>query len=308
MKQYFRWGFFYSLSLLIFLVVIWCGFFLKNNNKAQVKVLASSVSKNEENQKPVPLNTSTEIPKKPILSSLSAQSALSWKIVNSKKQVLFEKNPKKKIYIASLSKIMTAMIVSDRYDLTKKVTISKENVWQGGYIGAGESFSVDTLLHVALIESDNSAAQALSDVIGREKFAGLMNKKAKELGLLNTHFYNAIGAGYNYSNSEDLAKLLQVFFEKYPKLAEITSSSEYKVYNYRGKFHHTAHSTNKLLIDDSVSWKGNIVAGKTGSNENVKEHLMIMVKTGGGYLVNVVLGSSHRFIDMKDLMKFIGEN
>ncbi len=255
-------------------------------------------------EKPILQESLLEIDLKVDNLELSAESAISIEFTADQEKVLFKKNENKKLFIASLTKLMTAAVVLDNYNLSQKVRIEKEDADQGGYLDVGDFFSIKTLLYVSLIESDNSAAYALSRVMGEDTFVKLMNEKANEFGLFNTHFFNSVGFGLNYSTAMDLAKLSEKLIKEYPLIFKISSIPEFKVYSYDGKFHHNAVSTNKLLVDTSINWRDGILGGKTGSGKFVKENLILVLNSADdrGYLINVILKSNDRFGEMKKLI------
>jgi len=107
------------------------------------------------------------------------------------KEVYYSRHPDVLVNIASLSKLMTAMVTLDNLDLNKVLTVSSRAVntyGNGDYLRAGEKITVKNLLGDLLVFSSNDAAVALSEGIGYNRFIGLMNKKAKEIGLKETAF------------------------------------------------------------------------------------------------------------------------
>ncbi len=243
--------------------------------------------------------------------NINAESFISTRVDSSQQVVLIGKNQQKQLLIASLTKLMTAMVSLDNYDFSQNITISKEAVAQGGFFKAGEVFPVKTLLYAALIGSDNSAAYALSELMGKDKFFNLMNIKAKELGLLNTYYSNSVGFGLeNHSTAEDLVKLTKQILEKYSLIFQITLIPEFNVYDLNGKFHHKVLTTNQLLTDPSLNWRSAIIGGKTGNNEEAGECLILVLKypDSKNYLISVILNSKDRFGEMKNLIDWVNIN
>ena len=124
---------------------------------------------------------------------VSAESAILYDSVSGK--VLYEKNADKKSLIASTTKIMTGLLSVELYDLDESVVIDRQ--WCGiegssMYLAAGETITIRDLLYGLMLMSGNDAAQALSCLYtGDSKdFVDLMNKRAKEIGLTDTHFSN----------------------------------------------------------------------------------------------------------------------
>ena len=116
-------------------------------------------------------------------------------------RVLYERNADKKIYPASLTKLMTAILVVENCELDEIVTISENAVISvpAGYVNSnlqvGEELTVEDLLYVMLIPSANDAANALAEYVGGsiESFAAMMNSRAKELGCTGSIFTNPSG-------------------------------------------------------------------------------------------------------------------
>ncbi len=225
-----------------------------------------------------------------------------------REKILFENNGDKQLLIASLTKLMTAAVALDNHDLLEKVVVSKEDVAQGGNLRAGDSLSVKDLLYAMLIGSDNSAAYALSKIMGREKFVALMNEKAKEFGMENTYYTNSVGFGTKtHSTAGDLAKLTYQILENYPQIFAITAMPEYDVLNFDGSLNYKAKNTNEFLNDDSLDWEKRIVGSKTGANEIAGGCFVLVLKSpdDDGYLINVILNSEDRFLEMKKIINWV---
>ena len=162
-------------------------------------------------------------------------------------RVLFEKNPDEQSLIASTTKIMTALIVCEQCNVLDRMRIPKEAVGIEGssmYLKEGEVLTLQELLYGLMLSSGNDAAVALAIYCGGtvEGFAGLMNDKARILGLQNTHFENPNGLDSpgHYSTARDLAVLAEYAMEN-PIFAKTVSAKTVKV----GERYLTNH--NKLL-------------------------------------------------------------
>lgn len=221
-------------------------------------------------------------------------------------RILFRENTKEKFPIASLTKLMTALVVLDHYDLEKVTVISQEAVDQSGgqgLLGVDENLSLDSLLKIMLVESSNDAAYSLAEVMGVKKFIDLMNETAQKIGLFNTSFTDPAGldAG-NVSTAEDLVKLAKYLLNNYPQVWQISSLNNYRLLTPQGKLHHELLNTNELLgeIPD-------IVGGKTGKTLEAKGCLLIIVKNpqDQDILIYVLLGSSDRFGEMRNLINWV---
>lgn len=230
---------------------------------------------------------------------------------------LYTKNPEKILPIASLTKLMTAFIVSENYDLEQIVKISEKAAiaeTSFGHLKIGESFYIKDLLHSLLMESSNGAAQALAEIMGENEFILLMNLRAQELNLENTHFTNPTGldpdipnATLNYSTAKDLATLSWHLLKK-PLIWEILRTETFDLYTLNGIFHHKIENNNELLeLPDEVDWKPRILGGKTGWTPAAGECLVLVLENpkNDTFLVNIVLGSQDRFGEMKKLIDWI---
>lgn len=243
-------------------------------------------------------------------------------LINPKgdKKMLFKKEISQGAPIASLTKLMTALVAEEIYQSNQIFNISKEAVSQEeerGKLKIGEKLSLNELLHIMLIESSNDAAWAVAEgeiieeenFIGKEKFVELMNLKVEELGLKNTHFINPTGLdGFeNYSTSEDLVKLAHYLIKNHPQILEITQKQSYRVLDPDGNLHHfIAENTNKLLKEFPE-----IIGGKTGFTDEAGGCILLILKNeNGSYFVNVILGTASpedRFQEMKKLIDFSKE-
>lgn len=248
---------------------------------------------------------------------LNAKSAISVLIdPGNQNKVLFRKESDKNLPIASLTKLMTALVVLENYDPSWIVKISQNAVTQEGDSGqfkVGETFRVKNLLYPLLIESSNDAAQALSEIMGEKNFIESMNLKAKELGMENTYFANPMGVdpekmgdSINYSTTEDLVKLTEYLLKKH-EILEFISKKEFDLYSPDNVLHHRLYNTNILLGKIPQ-----VIGGKTGWSYKAEGCFLIIMEKpttnnnnsntkteNDGYLVNIVLGSQDRFGEME---------
>lgn len=236
---------------------------------------------------------------------LSAQSVMAVDLTSG--VTLYEKDPNKALLPASTTKIVTALVALDTYEPEQVLKVAKFNV-VGQKMGlvTGEDIKFIDLLNGLLIYSANDAAEVLAQNHpgGRDLFIALMNKKVKDLGLNNTHFSNPTGLdnGSQYSTTRDLIVVAK-YSMKNPIFAEIVGTKEKIVKSVDGKFIHKLVNINKLL--------GNVdgIRGvKTGWTENARENLVVYVERNNRKIMTVVLGSSDRFGETKELVEWIFEN
>jgi len=243
---------------------------------------------------------------------IKAKSATSVFLDNQgRERILFQKDIDQRLPIASLTKLMTAYIVLENYDLAKEIKISKEAVSQKENLGklkVGEILSVEQLLYPLLMESSNDAAFALAndyEGMNREKFVELMNLTAQKMNLENTHFFNPTGLepdedkytkDLNYSTAADLVKLTKELLKE-PLIWEILSTPKYTLYGPE------LVNTNEFLGE-----MPGIIGGKTGYTEKALACFLLVSESpkSKGYLLNVILGTeANRFEEMKKLLNWV---
>ena len=226
---------------------------------------------------------------------------------NQTGEILFEKNGNARRQIASITKLMTAIVILEENSLGEVVTVSgvasRTDVSQM-FLRAGEKITVQDLLYGVVIHSANDAAEALAEYNAGSvaDFAEKMNNKARELGLLNTHFENPIGfdSRNNYSSALDVAKLARYAYQK-QFIKDAASLKTLKVMSQDKTYTHELESTNELL-DSYLNIKG-LKTGKTDlaglCNVSIAEN------DQGNDIITVVLGSPDRFRESKILIDWV---
>lgn len=236
--------------------------------------------------------------------------------------ILAEKNSEDLLPMASITKLMTAIVAYKNYDLEEKITMGpKINDWPDSsrkFI-TGTSFKISELLHSLLIESNNDAAMALAGKMGLDNFLAAMNKEAKGLGIITTYYDNPVGIDpsskkeiINYSTAKELLVLAQEIINNYPEILEITSLPQYDIKTASGGFNHTAISTDKFLADENekLLCQGEpvkILGGKTGSTDLSKKNLLLITETPNkaGRLITIILSADDNFKDTSKLINWI---
>ncbi len=238
---------------------------------------------------------------------LTAKSALVLDL--DKGTVLYDKNSEEVRSIASLTKLMTAMVfLESGIDLFDTITISREDAKASArsHLRPGETFYLIDLLHASLMPSDNRATRALVRATGLspQEFVGRMNRKADSLGLVNTEFSDPTGLDAdNVSTAWETAKLLKVALS-YPLISQITTKTSYKFFsvNKRRRIHQFSNS-NRLLRDDYE-----VLGGKTGFIGRSGWCLAVMLKNLEERLCVVVLGAAsnvRRFAEARHILKSV---
>lgn len=191
-------------------------------------------------------------PKDTVDAELSALSAEAWLMIDAETgTVLSSKNPDKRMYPASMTKMMTCILACESGRLSEVVTISaKAAAVEGARVRSGEKYVLRDLLYRAMLPSDNGSAHAIGEFLAAPDsvpFADLMNKKARELGMKNTHFVNAHGLPNenHYTTAIDMMKLQRYCMEN-KDFAEIVSTPSRDITTTAGKKIHLK-STNRLF-------------------------------------------------------------
>jgi serine-type D-Ala-D-Ala carboxypeptidase (penicillin-binding protein 5/6) len=243
---------------------------------------------------------------------LSAKAALSLFVGPEREEVLFEKNSRESLPIASLTKLVSALVITDNYSMDQRAVISSEAAGMPGNgegnLKAGDAFMVGDLFKAMLVESNNSAVLALAQIKGEEEFVYLMNAKAEDMGLQKTLFSNPTGLDpkdgsiINQSSAAELAEIAKFITEEKPDIFEILSMAEFDLYDTEGLLSHKAVNTNELLGEMPL-----IIGGKTGETPRSGGCLLLVVQApkSRGYLVNVILDSPDRFSEMEKLVDWV---
>ncbi|MDP3899853.1 MAG: serine hydrolase [bacterium] len=244
------------------------------------------------------------------MPEITAQSAIV--IDADTSEVLFGKNISDITSIASITKLMTALVVLDQeIDLNQEYTITADDRREGGriYLFNGDIVTLDNLINASLVGSGNTETIAMVHAIGYEEqqFVDKMNDKAFELGLKHTVFVDPIGlSSNNLSNSSDVAALLNIALSN-EKIRGTTAKSSYRLVTKQGKTR-IIENTDMLLGSNEYE----VLGGKTGyinsagfcfagkfQNEN------------GNRIISVVLNSAGvelRFEDTKKLVDWTYNN
>lgn len=222
-------------------------------------------------------------------------------------------------YIASISKLMTALIILENHSLEEKVIVPPEaHQTEGSKIElyAQEVLTVKTLLEALLISSANDAAIALAHHHSgsEEKFAEKMNQKAQEMGFTSSYFYNSSGLDEiqefpdnrpfeiygNQMSAQEIAQLSQKIWN-YDFVRETVSKPIFQGTSVDGKFFHEKKTTNQLL-GNFLDIKGL----KTGFTYLAGECLVTIGETPQGReILTIILGSNDRFDESKKVTAWV---
>lgn len=237
--------------------------------------------------------------------AVQAQSALLLDGLNG--SVLYEKSPDVQRPIASLTKLMTALVfLEDRPDLTALETVTANDIHESGRsrFSVGEAVSRYDLLHSSLVSSDNVATKSIARSSGLplEEFVRRMNRRAQAMNLRQTHFVEVTGLDpRNVSTAQECARLLDDALRN-PTIAGISRTKEY-VFSSDRRRHHLL-STNRLLRKGQ--WQ--IIGGKTGFiNEAGYCFATSVAVNGGREMTGVILGAGsngRRFTEMQKMLEW----
>ena len=221
----------------------------------------------------------------------------------SENRLVWEKNLDEQLPIASLTKMMVALITMEnvragKIGLADMVTISRDATRTGGsrvYLRRGQKLTVSDLLQAAMIRSGNDAAYALAEYVGgsEKEFTYLMNKKAEDLGMLNTCFHNSTGMPLrssvlsdNESTAGDLVLLARELV-KYEDLLDMTSRSTEKIQNANGIYTYSNRNTLVEKYDE-------IDGLKTGYTNAAKYCVVATSKRCDHRVITILLGVENK--------------
>lgn len=250
---------------------------------------------------------------------LEARAAYVWDV--REQRVLYSKEPDMAWPLASITKLMTALLAFELIDETTPVTINSTALRQDGDSGLldGEQFSNVTLRDFALLSSSNDAAFALAQAAGSllseetpdASFVAGMNIRADELGLSGTQFRNPTGLDISptqagaIGTARDVTFLMEYILKEHPEILSSTQNNTSRFYSEDG-FYHDAENTNPI-----VSEVPNLIGSKTGYTDLAGGNLTIVYDAGFNRpIIVTVLGSSYngRFADVMTLVKAVNAN
>lgn len=254
-------------------------------------------------------------------------------------EVIFEKNSSTSLAVASMSKIMTELLILEaieedtlRWEDTTKISeyayiISNHPGFSSVLLERDQTYTIEELFHAMAIRSANGATIALAEAMsGSEKeFVARMNKKARELGLEDTHFVNSTGLtnndlqGFhstgslddkNMMSAKDLAALTKYIIERFPELLEVTKLKEF---DFQGKTYSNSNwmltGTEVDFIDVDVTYDG-VDGLKTGFTEEAGYGFTGTVQMGDVRVISVIIGTEEiedRFLETMMLYEAVEE-
>ena len=245
-------------------------------------------------------------------------SSMALIVDESTGEIIYSKNAESRTSIASITKLMTAMVALDSgMPLNENITISNDDIDRvkgtRSRLNVGLSLTRRELLHLALMSSENRAASALGRSYpgGTQAFIAAMNKKAAQLGMRNTQFADASGLrSENQSTAEDLARMVRAA-HTYPIIHELTTTASYDlqapIYKQARSLAHKKLSlrniafrnTNKLV--NEKDW--DIGISKTGFISEAGHCLVMQATIANQALIIVLLDSAGKFTRIDDAVR-----
>lgn len=237
-------------------------------------------------------------------------------------EVLFEKNAHQRLPPASLTKIMTAIITLENKDFASEIEIHKRAAQMEPdkmLLIEGEKLTVKELLEGIFLVSANDAAEALAEKVtgARDEFINLMNSKARQLGMVNSHFVNPTGLEEDpstdsasspqassgqvqqYSTAYDIALMSRYAINRWPKLLEITSNPHIFIPATDKHQDYDLYSGINLI----TTYPG-VVGFKTGFTPEAGLTLVTVARRGGREILGVFLGATNRRDDARTLLDY----
>lgn len=259
--------------------------------------------------------TKKSLPKAP---SIIGESAIL--IEPTTGTIIYEKDPHKKMYPASITKIMTALLAIENCKMNDTVVYSKKNLDSltaedsNIQCQVGEKMSVKDCLYALMLSSANETATALAEHIAgsSEAFAKLMNERAKQAGATDTHFANPNGLhdDNHYVTAYDMAMIMKAAIQ-YPVFLDVIHTTEYTIpANNKRTEPFQSYQRHKMIFTTSPYYDADVIGGKTGYTDQAGKTLVTYAKRGNVSLISVVMKSNgdQVFDDTKKLLDYGFDN
>lgn len=234
---------------------------------------------------------------------VSAQAAVL--MDRSSGRILYEKNGTEELPIASITKVMTAVLAIESGKMNRMVTISPQAVKTEGssiYLKPGEKIRLADLVYGLMLRSGNDAAVAIAEAVGQSEagFVFRMNEKARLLGMTHTHFTNSNGLDNpdHYSTAEDMATLTQ-YAMSHSLFQKIVQTKVYKAAATNKEGMRVWRNKNKMLTQYSFS-----TGGKTGFTKTAGRTLISTASKNHLNLIAVTLNDGNDWLDHRNLFEW----
>jgi len=236
-----------------------------------------------------------------VADPLDLSSNVALVVDQSTNEILFSKNDQAVLPIASLTKLMTGLVIADAHlDMSEPITITHDDIdtlkGSRSRLAVGTTLSRGEMMHLALMSSENRAANALGRTYpgGMREFVRLMNEKAAELGMRDTRYVEPTGlSSDNRSSARDLATLVQAAYER-PILRTLSTSPGHEV----EIGHRTLQYNNSNRLVKSPEW--DIGLQKTGYISEAGRCLVMQARIAGRQLILVFLDAAGKISRLQD--------
>ncbi len=214
---------------------------------------------------------------------------------------IFVLNSDKKWPIASITKLMTAVIVKEQMNLNGIINLNIASDDKKNPLSSGD-YKAKDLLKAMLLVSSNESANALADHYGRNNFVYKMNERAKSAKMSDTAFADPSGiSARNLSTVEDLKKLVKFIWRTYPEIFEISKKPNDTVYNLK------LDQKKKLTNINLFAGRADFLGGKTGQIPESGGNLISIFNVNGPRII-IVLGTENRFNETEKILKQLNGN
>ncbi len=240
------------------------------------------------------------IPYQVLAVNTSARNAILMDM--DSKRILYAKNIHETKSVASISKIMTAVLAVESGKLDDVVTIGDEidkSYGSGIYIQKGEQMTLRDLVYGLMLRSGNDASYAIAQYVGGDSFVDMMNEKAKEIGMIETTFHNPNGLDEeegNYSSAYDMA-ILASYAMQLEEYKKIVSTKTHSVKTNKNSYYWI--NKHKLLFQYEYT-----TGGKTGFTQKARRTLVSTASKDNLNLVIVTLNDGNDFLDHMNLFDY----
>jgi D-alanyl-D-alanine carboxypeptidase len=205
--------------------------------------------------------------------------------------------------LASVSKLMSAIITLENMDPEQRIYFSEQAIATEGVSGSfsvGESYSAEDLVYAMMVVSSNDAAVALLESMPEGQFVTLMNQKALELGMYNTRFSEPTGLSMlNQSTVDDLSLLMKYAWEFHPDLFSVSSRKTITIRELNSR------KNIRLTNINALAPRNDFLGGKTGYTEDANENLVSVFSLKSKPIAIIILGADNRVAEVEKIISFI---
>ncbi|MFA5172990.1 MAG: serine hydrolase [Candidatus Paceibacterota bacterium] len=218
------------------------------------------------------------------------------------KKEIFSKNPEMIWPLASITKIMTAVVAAEEMGFEAPIKISKEALEteeMAGNFNPEEEFVLRDMIMSLFLVSSNDGAEAIAENYGWESFIGKLNEKAAEIGMEKTFYKEPAGLSpENTTSAGDLEKLMAYVYQEKPELLFFSRQKETEITDIKFGNKKTYKSINEF------AGEANFIGGKTGYTEAARGNLVSIFSKNGHAILIIVLGTEDRFSETRKLLEW----